>query len=85
MAQVKLEKISKIYADNARVVNAVNLEVNDKEFLKKLNLHPKLITTARVALDYGLIFVGAVILAANVSLFLEPNNVISSGVTGIGM
>jgi uncharacterized membrane-anchored protein YitT (DUF2179 family) len=35
--------------------------------------------------DYGLITVGALIVAANVPLFLQPNHVISSGITGIGM
>jgi len=53
--------------------------------VKKLKLHPKLVAVARVAFDYGLIFIGAVIMAANVSLFLEPNHVISGGVTGLGM
>ncbi len=35
--------------------------------------------------EYLLITVGALILAANVPLFLEPNKVISTGITGIGM
>ncbi len=35
--------------------------------------------------DYLLITAGAVIIAANVPLFLSPNHVISTGVTGIGM
>ncbi|HOS80162.1 MAG TPA: YitT family protein, partial [Anaerolineae bacterium] len=35
--------------------------------------------------DYGMITLGALIVAANVPLFLEPNNVISTGITGIGM
>jgi uncharacterized membrane-anchored protein YitT (DUF2179 family) len=35
--------------------------------------------------DYGLITLGALIVAANVPLFLQPNHVISSGITGIGM
>ncbi len=35
--------------------------------------------------DYGLLTVGALIVAANVPLFLQPNHVISSGITGIGM
>lgn len=39
----------------------------------------------RVALDYGLLTAGALLLAANVDLFLAPNKVVSSGVTGIGM
>jgi uncharacterized membrane-anchored protein YitT (DUF2179 family) len=39
----------------------------------------------RVATDYGLLTAGALILAANVNLFLAPNQVISTGVTGLGM
>jgi uncharacterized membrane-anchored protein YitT (DUF2179 family) len=39
----------------------------------------------RTVYDYLLIFVGSVIIAANVPLFLEPNKVVSTGVTGIGM
>jgi len=39
----------------------------------------------RLAEDYILLTLGAVILAANVNLFLAPNQVVSSGVTGIGM
>ncbi len=35
--------------------------------------------------DYLLITIGALMLAANVSLFLAPNQVISTGVTGLGM
>jgi uncharacterized membrane-anchored protein YitT (DUF2179 family) len=35
--------------------------------------------------EYLLITLGALILAANVPLFLEPNKVISTGITGIGM
>ncbi len=35
--------------------------------------------------DYLLITGGALIVAANVPLFLEPNHVVSSGVTGLGM
>jgi uncharacterized membrane-anchored protein YitT (DUF2179 family) len=42
--------------------------------------------TARVVVqDYCLMTVGALLLAANVNLFLAPNRVVSSGVTGIGM
>ncbi|MBN1487813.1 MAG: YitT family protein [Anaerolineae bacterium] len=39
----------------------------------------------RVVQDYVLITTGALLLAANLNLFLEPNHVISTGVTGIGM
>ncbi len=35
--------------------------------------------------DYILIFIGSIIIAANVPLFLEANKVVSTGVTGIGM
>lgn len=35
--------------------------------------------------EYTLIFMGSLIIAANVPLFLAPNQVISTGVTGIGM
>jgi uncharacterized membrane-anchored protein YitT (DUF2179 family) len=35
--------------------------------------------------DYALILVGSLLLAANVPLFLEPNHVVATGVTGIGM
>jgi uncharacterized membrane-anchored protein YitT (DUF2179 family) len=41
--------------------------------------------TRRIVLDYALLTVGALILAANVNLFLAPNQVVSSGVTGIAM
>lgn len=35
--------------------------------------------------DYALLTIGALLCAANVNLFLVPNQVVSSGVTGIGM
>ena len=38
-----------------------------------------------LAWDYLLLTGGALLLAANVNLFLAPNRVVSSGVTGIGM
>ncbi|HNS50141.1 MAG TPA: YitT family protein [Anaerolineae bacterium] len=38
-----------------------------------------------LAQDYSLLTVGALLCAANVNLFLVPNHVVSSGVTGIGM
>ena len=50
--------------------------------MKKPKLHSKLISIARDIYDYTLIFAGSVILAANVLLFLEPNHVVSTGVTG---
>lgn len=43
---------------------------------------PKLRQLAR---DYGLLTLGALLLSANVNLFLVPNDVVSSGVTGLGM
>ncbi len=39
----------------------------------------------KLALDYGMITVGAIIVAANVPLFLAPNHVVSTGITGLGM
>lgn len=53
--------------------------------MKKLKQHPKFGNFTRALYDYTLIFVGSVIVAANVPLFLEPNRVVSTGVTGIGM
>ncbi len=53
--------------------------------MKKLKRHPKFDLVMRSIYDYLLIFIGSVILAANVPLFLEPNHVVSTGVTGIGM
>lgn len=53
--------------------------------MKKLKQHPKFAVIARGIVDYTLIFIGSVILAANVPLFLEPNRVVSTGATGIGM
>ena len=38
-----------------------------------------------VVQDYTLLTVGALVLAANVNLFLAPNQVVSTGVTGLGM
>jgi len=38
-----------------------------------------------IGYDYALITLGSLLLAANVPLFLQPNRVISTGVTGIGM
>ena len=52
---------------------------------KKLARHPKFLKLLLEAYDYLLIFVGSVMIASNVPLFLEPNKVISTGVTGIGM
>lgn len=56
-----------------------------KPFLERLNLPPNLIKTLRTIQDYLLITAGALIIAANVPLFLEPNQVVSTGVTGIAM
>lgn len=53
--------------------------------MKKLRQHPKFNSVMRAIYDYLLIFVGSVIIAANVPLFLEPNHVVSTGVTGLGM
>ena len=53
--------------------------------MKKLKQHPKFGAFIRGLYDYALIFIGSMILAANVPLFLEPNRVVSTGVTGIGM
>ncbi len=51
--------------------------------------HPKLPARwrrgLRIVFDYFLIVAGALIIAANVSLFLEPNRVVSTGITGLGM
>ncbi|HSJ56563.1 MAG TPA: YitT family protein [Anaerolineae bacterium] len=40
---------------------------------------------AQFAADYALLTTGALLLAANVNLFLVPNRVVSTGVTGLGM
>ncbi len=53
--------------------------------VKKLSLSPRLFKILRLLQDYGMITIGALIVAANVPLFLTPNNVISTGITGIGM
>ena len=53
--------------------------------MKKLKQHPKFGIFVRGLYDYTLIFIGSVIVAANVPLFLEPNRVVSTGVTGLGM
>jgi len=47
--------------------------------------HKRRAKVLRVAQDYLMLSLGALMLAANVSLFLEPNQVIATGVTGIGM
>jgi uncharacterized membrane-anchored protein YitT (DUF2179 family) len=39
----------------------------------------------RGAFDYVLITVGALIIAAKVPLFLQPNEVVSTGLTGVSM
>ena len=53
--------------------------------MNKLKQHPKFGIFVRGVYDYALIFIGSVIIAANVPLFLEPNRVVSTGVTGLGM
>ena len=53
--------------------------------VKKLSLSPRLLKILRLLQDYGMITIGALIVAANVPLFLVPNDVISTGITGIGM
>ena len=53
--------------------------------MKKLLVHPRSKKFLRGFQDYLLIIVGSLILAVNVPLFLAPNQVISTGVTGIGM
>jgi uncharacterized membrane-anchored protein YitT (DUF2179 family) len=53
--------------------------------VRKLKQHPKFGAFMRGFYDYALIFIGSVIIAANVPLFLEPNRVVSTGVTGLGM
>jgi len=47
--------------------------------------NPKLKLALNTVYDYTLILSGSLIIAANVSLFLEPNHVIATGVTGVGM
>ncbi|MFP4343102.1 MAG: YitT family protein [Anaerolineales bacterium] len=53
--------------------------------MKKSRLSPKLQQAIGVVYDYALITLGALIIAANVPLFLAPNRVVSTGLTGIGM
>lgn len=53
--------------------------------MKKLKSHPKFKIWAGIVYDYALILIGSLIIAANVPLFLTPNRVVSTGVTGIGM
>lgn len=53
--------------------------------MKKLKQHPKFAAFVHGLYDYALIFIGSLIIAANVPLFLEPNRVVSTGVTGLGM
>jgi uncharacterized membrane-anchored protein YitT (DUF2179 family) len=45
----------------------------------------RLHTAGLLVQDYALMTIGALLCAANVNLFLVPNQVVSSGVTGIGM
>lgn len=53
--------------------------------VKRFTLSPRWAKLLRTFYDYALITIGALIVAANVPLFLVPNDVISTGVTGIGM
>ncbi|MGC9399283.1 MAG: YitT family protein [Anaerolineae bacterium] len=53
--------------------------------MRKPRLSPKLKRHLKDLFDYVLMTLGALILAANVSLFLEPNRVVSTGITGLGM
>lgn len=53
--------------------------------MRKLRLSPQFRNFLRGVYDYLLIIVGSLIIAANVPLFLAPNQVISTGVTGLGM
>lgn len=53
--------------------------------MNKLKRNRHVMRVLRELYDYLLIIIGAVIVAANVPLFLEPNHVVSTGVTGIGM
>jgi len=53
--------------------------------VKRLRLSPRWKRGLRNLFDYLLITLGALIVAANVSLFLEPNRVVSTGITGLGM
>lgn len=48
-----------------------------------MNMNPK--SAKRKILDYFIITVGAVIYAAGISLFLDPNNLAAGGVTGISV
>lgn len=53
--------------------------------MRRLRRNPRVVAFLRDMYDYILIFVGSVLIAANVPLFLEANKVVSTGVTGIGM
>jgi uncharacterized membrane-anchored protein YitT (DUF2179 family) len=53
--------------------------------MKRLKLSTRWKRAFRIIFDYFLIVAGALIIAANVSLFLEPNRVVSTGITGLGM
>jgi uncharacterized membrane-anchored protein YitT (DUF2179 family) len=53
--------------------------------MKKIRLSPQLRRALGFVYDYALITLGALIIAANVPLFLAPNRVVSTGLTGIGM
>lgn len=53
--------------------------------MSNLKNHPKFKIWLGTLYDYTLILIGSLIVAANVPLFLTPNHVVSTGVTGIGM
>ncbi len=53
--------------------------------MHRLRKHPALRKGLLIFQDYLLITVGAVLLAVNVNMFLAPNQVISTGITGLGM
>ncbi|MBN1877528.1 MAG: YitT family protein [Anaerolineae bacterium] len=53
--------------------------------MKHLSKRPQFRKMMQGIYDYTLIALGSFIVAANVPLFLEPNQVVSTGVTGIGM
>jgi len=57
---------------------------NMKRAVKRPDSHRRH-TAQLLVQDYALLTIGALICAADVNLFLVPNQVVSSGVTGIGM
>ena len=53
--------------------------------MSKVRQNPRFDKFLRALADYVLIFAGSLLIAVNVLLFLEPNKVVSTGLTGIGM